>query len=196
MPREKLLDKLEPERIYIPIFSLETSLTIPYGAPVCFKMDASTNGSSPGATITNDGLGVVLPETGAAIKAHAFFAGIARGNVSGRTDNTIPINKRGLAQVFGICISTVLVLSTRATTTDVWASQAAYAVGDLLQVQTVAGLQGMSDVGSVAATSFLPYAVNAGFTQASVTTTASSAYSTFSAATVMTTSGKVFLRAM
>lgn len=197
MPREKLLDKAEADKIYIPVLNIEASVTIPYGCPVAFSMDASTNGSSPGATISNDGLGVVLPVTATATKASTLFAGVARGNCMGRTDNLIGNSRRGLAQIFGICNSTILVLSTRAATTDVWASQAAYALGDSLLVNTVAGLQGFSDNAAGAATAFLPFAVNASFTQASVTTTGSSAYSaTFSANTVMTTYGKVFLRAM
>lgn len=197
MPRDKLLNKAEAEQIFIPIFNLEATSSLPYGSPCAFMFDATTNGFSPGYARSNDGLGVKLPSSATGTLAHTGFAGIVRGNVMGSTANTVGSSRRALAQIFGICISTILVLSTRATSTDVWASQAAYALGDSLVVNTVAGLNGFSDNAAGAATAFLPFAVNAGFTQASVTTTGSSAYSaTFSANTVMTTYGKVFLRAM
>ena len=147
----------------------ESSSSIPRGAPVCLTMDG-----------TDDGLAVVLPASGAAIKAHSLAFGVAL--------DTIVAGAFGEVQNFGVCDYVKATINTRAATTDSWTSRAAVAVGQLLVVDTVNNA--FATAASVAATSYLPVAV----VGSAVASQAASASTTANDATVVTTSIKAFLR--
>jgi len=153
------------------IRSQEATATIPRGAPVCLNLSG-----------TEDGLGVVLPSTGAAIKAHSLFYGIC--------DRDLTPNRRGEANVFGMCDYTKIVKHSRAASTVTWASKAAVAIGQLLQVDTVHNA--MKTQASIGASNFLPVAVIG----EAIASQASSATATSDTRTVIFDYLKAFLRAL
>lgn len=147
----------------------EASATISKGQPVCFNMDGSREGKD-----------VVLPGSLAAATANGFFAGIALENIASQ--------QSGKVQCRGVIQSVRVVLMTRAATTDGWASYPAYAVGDVLILNTVGNAMSRSTAG--AATIVAPQCV-AMQTLASATTQASTTSNT---SLVSTTTIKAFLR--
>lgn len=159
------------DTVAVVVRSDEASSSIPRGSPVCLKLDA-----------VDDGLAVILPASGAAIKAHALAFGV--------TLDTIAAGRFGEAQLFGVCDYVKVTINTRAATTDSWTSRAAISVGQLLVVDTLNN--SFYTAASVAATAYYPTAVVAG----TIASQAASASTTANVATVVTTSVKAFLRMM
>ena len=147
----------------------EASVTIPIGAPICLVLDG-----------TDDGLAAILP-SGSAAKAHAVAFGVSLGAVAPGID--------GEAQVFGFCLKTSMLLQTRAATTDSW-SASTQSLGVLLNIDTVNNVFSTSG-GTLAKTSYLPFAV-----LAESSAIAASASATSDTRTVNTGYLKTFLRMM
>src|SRR4051812_24381 len=89
--------------VAIVVKNAEASATIPVGSPLCFVMNG-----------TDDGLGVVLPGTGGAVKATSLMAGVAL--------TSMLAGGYGESQVFGFCQNVVLRRQTRAASTDAFSS--------------------------------------------------------------------------
>ncbi len=156
--------------------SAETTSTIAAGNPVALVMNG-----------TNDGLAVVLPATATAAKAHSLAFGVAH--------NPISPAAYGETQVWGFCQRAKYSrIRTRANSTTAYASTAAVAVGDILNIDTVQN--GFQPAGAQAVSAYLPAAVVAE-TLASLDSVATSDIS-LSTATVSYSTGflKVFLRMM
>lgn len=162
------------ENTKITIKNDESSATITAGQPVCFVYDG-----------TDNGLAVVLPSSGAAIKAHTLFAGIAI--------DTIAAGQYGESILSGHCRAIRVLRQTRAASTDAWASTPAFAVGDYLAVDTVNNA--MNRIGSLAVSAFIPIAV-VGETLASATTLASTSFTTGDTRTAITAEIQGLVRAM
>lgn len=162
------------------------TVVIPNGSPVCFVMNG-----------TDDGLAVVLPNTGGAAKATTLFAGVVE--FTGTSAGTgLPVGSIGDSFFFGMVTNARVELVTRSATSANWPSYAALAVGDALDVDTINNV--FTDVATGAASAYAPYAV-LGQSVPSATTQLSSSTSVASllaqsAATVLTTAVKAFLRAM
>ncbi len=150
------------------------TVVLPPGVPVCLNMNG-----------TNDGLDVVLPNTGGATKAHAFAYGV----VLSPTSTGIAVNAVGESQIFGLNNSIVLLRGTRAASTDSWTSTASIASYVLLTIDTVNNAF-QSSGGTQAATAYLPFAVLA----QSVASVVASASATSDTRTAITSSVKAFLR--
>lgn len=153
------------------------TVTIPPGTPVCLVMNG-----------TNDGLDVVLPNTGGASKAHAFLFGAVISPV-GPGVNGIPANGYGETQIMGVNGAIVLLRGTRAASTDSWTSTASIASYVVLTIDTVNNAF-QSSGGTQAATAYLPFAVLA----QSVASVVASASATSDTRTALTQSVKAFLR--
>ena len=158
----------------IRVQNAEASASITRGTPVCFVFNG-----------TNDGVGVVLPNTGAAIKATALFAGVA--------SQTIAAGKQGIITISGYSVFVKVLRQTRAASTDVWATTPAYAVGEVLTIDTVNNVMNRS--ASIAASAFLPLMVVAQ-TLASAATLASTNFTTGYSRTAFTTSIRALIRSM
>lgn len=161
------------------------TVVLPNGTPVCFAYNG-----------TDDGLAVVLPNTGGAAKATTLFAGVVE--FTGTSAGTgLPVGSIGDAFFFGMVTNARLLLVTRSATSAVWPSYAAVAVGDALGIDTVNNA--FTDLATGAQSAYAPIAV-AGFAQASTTTqastTSSGSLSGFNAATALTIAGKIMLRGM
>ena len=158
----------------VEVRNAETSATIPRGTPICLVFNG-----------TQDGLAVVLPSTGLAIKATALFYGTPVEDLAaGEYGDTI---------VSGYNQYTRILRQTRAASTDAWASVAAIAIGEIFSIDTVNNVFARS--GSQAASGFLP-AVVACETIASATTLASTSFTTGDTRTAITTNMKAFIRSM
>lgn len=161
------------------------TVVIPNGTPVCFAFNA-----------TDDGLAVVLPNTGGAAKATTLFAGVVE--FTGTSAGTgLPVGSIGDAFFFGMVTNARVELVTRSATSANWPSYAALAVGDALDVDTINNV--FTDVATGAASAYLPMAalgqaVASATTQVSTSTVASLAAQ--SANTVLTTAVKALIRAM
>lgn len=162
------------EAMMVPVKNAESSASIPLGSPVCLVLNG-----------TNDGLAVVLPSTGGAIKAHSLFYGIA--------SEVITAGAYGETVISGFNNYVRILRQTRAASTDAWASVAAIAVGECLNVDTVNNVMVRS--ASIAASAFLPICI-AAETIASATTLASTSFTTGDTRTAITSAMKAFLRAM
>jgi hypothetical protein len=153
----------------------EASVEIPAGTPCIYAMNG-----------TDDGLAVVLPSSSTAVKASVFLAGVAQ--------KTIPIGKMENVQVYGFNRFTRVYRGSRAASTDAWPTFAAFAIGDILQVNTVANAFASSAVG--AQSGYQPMVVVAEVV-ASVATMASSVLGINAASALSFFSGvKTFLRFM
>ena len=109
------------DKISVVIKNMEasSSTTLPLGAPVIWKL------TSTASTDTyDDGRGVILPSTAGAIN-YQLLAGI-------NMNQNLAQNLYGEAQTYGYCASTLIKLTSRATSTDSWASVATVASGLLL----------------------------------------------------------------
>lgn len=161
------------------------TVVIPNGTPICFVFNG-----------TDDGLAVVLPNTGGAAKATTLFAGVVE--FTGTSAGTgLPVGSIGDAFFFGMVTNAKVLVATRAATTAVWPSYAALALGDALGVDTVNNA--FTDLATGAQSAYAPFAA-LGFTLASATTQASSvttgSLGSFTASTALVLTGKVQLRAM
>lgn len=149
----------------------QLSTTVPLGAPVFYVM----NGTNDGLDITN--------ATTAAGAGQEFLAGVAA--------QAIPANGYGEAQVFGLCLNTRIVTITRPASTDSYNSVTAIVQGDILQVNTLVGVDAFSRSAAGAATAILPNIIMVG--SYSSTASQSSSFDTTSR-TAITTTLKTFLR--
>lgn len=146
-----------------------SSGAIATGAPVILALNG-----------TNDGLAVVLPNE-ASVAGHSAFAyGIAV--------EPIAAGQLGECQVYGYNRNVTLFLSSRAASTDSWASRASIATGVGFALDTVNNC-----LSTVALTAALALG-NASALAASIASAASSASATSDTRTAITTSAKVFLR--
>lgn len=159
-----------PEKVFLVVRNDESS-TISRGTPVALQLDG-----------TDDGLAVILPSTSAA-KAHAVAFGVAAQDIASGTD--------GQVQVFGFCNYAKIVTSTRAASTDSFATVETQALGCILNISTVANAF-ISSGGTLAVTGYLPFAVLA----QSMASTVGIASTTSDTSLRKTTSAKVFLRMM
>lgn len=137
-------------------------------------------------------------ELGAQAKSTNSLAAAEQGNFFGISLTEVLPGQYGEAQVFGFNPNARIVLTTRAASTDVWASQAAGSIGEYLTMGTGTGLaasvgdQALVRVGTAAQT--VNQMVRLAETFASATTLASSLGP--QTATIWTITKKVFLRAM
>lgn len=168
----------KPNRQRNKVRSQETTVTILKGSPMFYSPDG-----------TGDGIDVVQAG-GLAAVLQGFFAGFAMQDIApGKI-------REGL--VHGVCEYARVIVATRAASTDVWASYAAGAIGDVMSVNTAtndgaSGIQALSRVGVGSAGIFPMWAL--GTSYASATTQASSIGS--AAASLYSTSAmKVFVRSL
>lgn len=150
------------------------STIIPQGAPVFFVLNG-----------TNDGLDVTNAQAAAGAGQEAI-AGVLVSPSTGLLQS-----QYGEAQVFGICQSTRVITFTRTTSTDSYISQTAISPFDIMQVNTLAGIDAFSRSGAGSATAIVHNVIAA----ASYTSTASqsSSFDTTSR-TAIVTALKTFLR--
>lgn len=126
-----------PVRGWENVYNDEASATIALGSPVALTMDG-----------TDDGVAVILPASSAA-KSHAFHYGVA-------LDQMLP-GQKGRVQVFGIVRKAMVLLQTRTASGESW-SAATLSQAVLLNVDTVNNAYSTSG-GTLAKTSYLPFAV-------------------------------------
>ena len=151
-------DGNKPDLIALVIQNQDPNNTvIKAGAPVFFNIPPTVSG--------NRGLEVAAAD-GLANAAHAFFAGFNIGQA-------VQIGQFSEAMAFGYYDFARVLLSTRATTTDVWASYAAIAIGDIYSFVSSSGVQAIQRSGAGSATN-LGWWMVAAQTLASATTQASS----------------------
>lgn len=156
----------------IVVKNAEASASIPAGTPVCFVMNG-----------TDDGLAVVLPSTGAAVKATSFAAGVALQAMAAGDVRE--------AQVYGFCNNVVLKRQTRSDSGASWSSNSdGFVTGLLLVVDTV--YNAFSTLASSGGSIYEPYAILA----ASVASWAASASTTSDTRTVITVATKAMIRMM
>lgn len=151
--------------------SAEATLAIAAGAPVALVMNG-----------TNDGLDIVNASTAGAAKSTSFFIGIAPYAITAGAFGDIIIS--------GIVTNALLTLTTRATSTDSFASVASLALGVLLNVDSVGNRLSAGATGGSSA--FLPNILLA----QTLASSASSASATSNTGTAVTATVKVFLRTM
>lgn len=168
----------KPQNMWKFVQSVETSVTIKRGAPVVLVTAAASSAKF--------GYGVKSVESLAAAEQGLFF-GLA-------TDDIAPA---AFGQtVFGYVINARIIRMTRAASTDVWASTTAIAVGDVLAINTTAGLQAVSRSGAGSALTNR-HAIIAFETFASTTTAASSIVAGADTSLIFSTSTmKVFVAFM
>lgn len=135
------------------IFSAETTVTIKKGSPVFLNLNG-----------TEDGLRVVSAES-FTIAKHAVFFGLALADIAPLTF--------GESIMYGFYAYCRWRYTTRAASTDVWASYSAGAIGDVAGFISLAGDQAVSRSVAAADTMWMPAIVLAE-TYASATTSASS----------------------
>lgn len=147
----------------------EASAQMPLGTPVAFTFSG-----------TDDGLAVILPSSSAA-KAHAFAFGVTTGAINA--------GDKGEVMVRGFVRKALMLLQTRAASTDSW-SASTHSQGVLLNIDTVNNVFSTSG-GTLAKTSYLPLGV-----LAESTACAASATATSDTRTVVTGYMKAFVRMM
>jgi len=163
------VNRTSPEKGVMIVKNGESSSAFTVGGPVNFSMDA-----------TDDGLDCELVSTGGAAKGTTLLAGMAMKPTAA--------GEWGPVQVYGFCSQVKLVRITRAATTDSFATRAAIALGDKLQV--LAANDAVSRLGA-GAVSDMQVGIAAAETRASSV----GAASTTSDATLLKTENiKAFLR--
>lgn len=171
----KMWSRDKAEDNLIGVKNIETTLDIEAGRPMIFAMSG-----------TDDGLGVVLPSSSTAAKIGAFTAGVAV--------RTLGAGKQGDCQVYGFNRNTKVVRGTRAASTDAWPSFAAFAIGDILSVDSTNNCFGRFGAASNLAVKW-PFVIAEAL--ASVTTMASSVLGGNAAsATVYLQTAKSFIKMM
>jgi hypothetical protein len=157
-------------------FQNEDTVAIKRGGPVALKALAS-----------NPGVGAVSADTLAAANQQTFFGFNAGPEVA--------VGAFGDAQVFGFFEYARILVTTRAASTDVWASYPAVALYDILAINSVASAQAVARSGAGSAN--LAYPMIAAFSYASATTQASSlSTSGVGDALLSVIEARVFVRAM
>lgn len=165
----------KPNRARNKIRNAETTLTILKGGPTFYNMNG-----------TRDGIDALSAESIPNAK-QGFFAGLAMQDIT--------IGKIRECQTSGVCEYGRVVLTSRAATTDVWASYAAGVVGDVLSVHSGAGVQALSRTGAASAGILPVWALGSAY--ASATTQASSVSSgVFGASLFLVINTKVFIRSL
>lgn len=164
------------DKAQVTIQSDEASIVIMSGAPIALK----ANGSYPGLSVTSI--------EGLAAANTPFFAGFNIGPAMNPTDYA-------KAQVYGFFEYARVLLSTRATSTDVWASYSAIAIGDIMSLVTTSGVQAVQRSGAGSASN-QGWWLNAGATLVSATTQASSIANGVGNSTAMVTQLRCFVRAL
>lgn len=107
-----------PDRVAVKVHNADT-VTIPSGAPLVLKMNG-----------TNDGVDVVLPSTSGALN-------LIIGLMYGVNTKALAVGAYGEGVVYGLTNTLLLIRQTRASSTNVWATEAARSVGEFLTVDTV-----------------------------------------------------------
>jgi len=150
----------------------------------------------PGAPVFFNGTGTAAQrglEVGASDAlpnaVHAFFAGF---NMLGKSLN---IGDFGEVMAYGYFDFARVLLSTRATSTDVWASYAAIALGDIMSFVTTSGVQAVQRSGAGSATN-IQWWMQAAQTLVSFTTQASSVTNGIGNSTAMITQLRLQVRAV
>ena len=161
------------------------SLAIKVGAPTFFVSDAAA---------PNQGLSVKNTD-GLAAAEGGLFAGfnLTPSPTAGAT--TLAVGDIGESLVYGIYDYARVLLSTRAASTDVWASYAAIAVGDIMSFVTASGVNAVQRSGAGSATA-QGWWVNAAQTLVSQTTQASTVANGVGNSTAMVTQLRVMVRAL
>lgn len=165
----------KPPRAVVDVKSDETTVTIKKGGSCFLKLDG-----------TEDGFAVVSSES-FAIAKHMTFMGLALADIAP--------GAMGEAIVFGFYQYARWRYTTRAASTDVWASYSAGAIGDVAGWVSLAGDQAVSRSVAAADTMFTP-AIILAETYASQTTQASDVSATNDSRTASTGYLKVLVRAM
>jgi hypothetical protein len=160
---------------FIVVHNAMTAKTIPQGAPIFFVMNG-----------TNDGLDVQDANTQAGAGEGAWCGVVA-------TNGGLAPLAYGESQVYGLCQSTRVVTITRTTSTDSYNSVTAIATFDVMQVNTLSGVDAFSRSSSGAHSALLyPMFAVQGYTS---TASQSSSFDTTSR-TAITTTMKTFLRVL
>lgn len=153
----KTINKNKPQQAFVTIRNAETSTTISAGSPVFYKFGGDDY----------DGVDVIGAATQAsAAKSVSCIAGVAV--------DTLTAGKTGRALVYGLIKNARFIRMTKAASTDIWASMAAVAVGDVWGAETVNN--GIGAVATALASNYLPFIV-AAQSLASTTTAASNNFS-------------------
>lgn len=152
------------------------TVSIPQGAPVFFALNG-----------TNDGLDVTNANTVGSAAGQEAIAGIVA------TPGGLLPNGYGEAQVYGICQTTRVVTATRTTSTDSYNSFAAVATFDILQINTLSGVDGLSRSGAGSVTANLHNMLAA---QAYTSTASQSSSFDTTSRTAIVASLRTFLRIM
>jgi len=163
----------KPDKLSVRIKSDEASVTIKQGGPVFLKAD----GTDPGKSV------VSAESLAAALQP--FFFGFALMDVAVGADAD--------AIAFGMYDYARVLLTSRSATDATWASYSAGALGDIMAINTVAGVQAMQRTGAGSA-SVMGFDVVLGATYASQTTLASSLG--IAGSQYWTTQLRVFIRRM
>jgi hypothetical protein len=133
---------------------------------------------------TDDGLAVVIATTAAAAQQNCF---------AGITLQTLAANGGyGEAQIFGLCNYAKILKTARAASTDSYTSSSAIAIGDVLQINTVAGIDAVMRNAAGATALTMPCIVAA----ETIASAAASASTTSDTTVTNGTTMKVFLRAL
>lgn len=130
----------------------ETAITILKGAPCFYQMDGSGDGAD------------VISAEGLAVAVQNLFAGIALTEIG--------LGKIREGQVHGLCTFVRVVTTSRAATSDVWLSNVAGVLGDVLSVVSASNAQGFSRAGVGSVGILSPWVLAQAYV--SVTTQASS----------------------
>lgn len=172
----KFWNRNSSEGIRIAVKNIETSAAIEAGTPMIY-----------GFTGTDDGFGVVLPTSSSAAKVGAFLVGIATKRLAAGVQDEA-------CQIYGFNRNTRVVRGTRAASTDAWPTFAAFAIGDILSVDTVNNCCGRFGAASNLA---VKWPMVAAESAVSVTTMASSVLGQNAAsATAYIQTMKTYLRCM
>lgn len=131
------LNKNRPQNNRISYTSSETSKTIPSGAPACFTMSGTDDGGLIEAASSSPSVAV----------GTQLIAGIAV--------NDIPFGDTGELIVGGFVNQLRVIRGTRSASTDSYASSPAIAVGDHLNLETVA--DGLSRATAAASGALHPF---------------------------------------
>lgn len=152
------MDGNKADKIAIVIKNNDPNSTVLLAGSPCFF-------NVPASTTQNNGLEIACPDALASAQ-QGHFAGFNLGK-------SMNIGDFGEAIAYGYFDYCRVLLSTRATTTDVWASYAAITIGDIMSFVTTSGVQAVQRSGAGSATN-LGWWVMAAQTLASATTQASS----------------------
>jgi hypothetical protein len=114
-------------RVITEYLTNEDTVTMPNGTPVALVMNG-----------TDDGFGIVLPSTAGAQKSQSLFVGVVDAPSSASaTSGGIASNFGGDVIIGGLARNALIVMQTRASSSNNWATYSAISSGDALSVNTV-----------------------------------------------------------